>query len=130
MQPIGQASKQSGVAIETIRYYERSELLPKPARSASGRRLYGPDDIARLRFVRRCRALGFALADVRVMLGLIAGDVEKCDAIRDIASANLASVQVRITELTQMAQSLTMMIRDCDSGNDGSPMAKQLLQPQ
>jgi len=130
MQPIGEASRQSGVSIETIRYYERSELLPPPARSASGRRQYDSAGIARLRFVRRCRALGFALTDVRDMLGLIAGDVVECDAIRQIASTNLSAVQSRINELTQMAQTLTVMIGDCDSGNDGCPMAKQLLRPE
>jgi len=130
MHPIGEASKQSGVSIETIRYYERSGLLPPPARSASGRRLYDSDGIARLRFVRRCRALGFPLSDVRDMLGLIAGDVSKCDAIQKIASANLKAVQSRITELSQMAQTLSEMIRDCDSGNDGCPMAKRLLETE
>ena len=130
MHPIGEASRQSGVSIETIRYYERSGLLPPPARSASGRRLYDTDGIARLRFVKRCRALGFGLADIGDMLGLIAGDVADCAAIHDIASANLAAVQSRISELTVMAQTLTVMIKDCDTGNDGCPMAKQLLQPQ
>ena len=130
MHPIGEASRQSGVSIETIRYYERSQLLPLPARSASGRRLYDADGIARLRFVRRCRALGFALADVRDMLGLIAGDVAECGAIHQIASSNLAAVHSRINELTLMAQTLTMMIKDCDSGNEGCPMAKQLLEPE
>lgn len=127
MHPIGEASKQSGVTIETIRYYERSGLLPPPARSPSGRRLYDKDDIARLRFVRRCRALGFPLADICDMLGLIAGDVADCNAIRDIASANLSAVQGRINELTQMAQTLTMMISDCNNGQNGCPMAKRLL---
>lgn len=130
MHPIGEASKQSGVTIETIRYYERSGLVPLPARSPSGRRLYDKDDIARLRFVRRCRALGFPLAGIRDMLGLIAGDVADCDAIRDIASANLSAVQGRINELTQMAQTLTMMISDCDKGHDDCPMAKRLLGPE
>ncbi len=130
MHPIGEASKQSGVTIETIRYYERSGLMPLPARSPTGRRLYDRDGIARLRFVRRCRALGFPLADVRDMLGLIAGDVADCDAIRNIASANLTAVQGRINELTQMAQTLTMMISDCNDGHDGCPMAKRLLGPE
>jgi len=128
--PHRRSSRQSGVTIETIRYYERSGLLPPPSRAPSGRRLYDSDGINRLRFVRRCRALGFALADVGDMLGLIGGDVAECDAIHKIASANLFAVQSRINELTQMARTLTMMINDCDSGNDGCPMAKQLLGPE
>lgn len=56
---IGKASEQSGVNIETIRYYEREGIVPKPGRSAGGRRLYSSDEIAKLRFVRRCRDLGF-----------------------------------------------------------------------
>ncbi|NCQ25511.1 MAG: MerR family transcriptional regulator, partial [Roseovarius sp.] len=52
---IGEAARQSGVAIETIRYYERAGIVPKPGRGANGRRAYTPEDVARLRFVRRCR---------------------------------------------------------------------------
>ena len=71
MLSIGEASKRSGVHIETIRYYEREGILPPAERTASGRRCYDPQAIARLRFfVRRCRDLGFPMAEMRALLAL------------------------------------------------------------
>ncbi|MGB7242767.1 MAG: MerR family transcriptional regulator, partial [Sulfitobacter sp.] len=67
---IGKASEQSGVNVETIRYYEREGIVPKPGRSAGGRRLYSNDEIAKLRFVRRCRDLGFPIAIIQTFLSL------------------------------------------------------------
>jgi MerR family mercuric resistance operon transcriptional regulator len=67
---IGEASRQSGVGIETIRYYEREGIVPKAERTASGRRVYCRDAIARLRFIRRCRDHGFSIADSRTLMAL------------------------------------------------------------
>ena len=67
---IGELSKQSGVNIETIRYYERIKMLPAPPRTASGRRLYGPAERRTLAFIRRSRDLGFTLEEIRALLAL------------------------------------------------------------
>jgi|SRR5438128_1860122 len=64
---IGELSKQSGVNIETIRYYERIKMMPAPPRTASGRRLYGPAERRTLAFIRRSRDLGFALEEIRAL---------------------------------------------------------------
>ena len=68
---IGELSRRSGCNIETIRYYERIALLPRPARSARRYRLYGAADVRRLAFIRRARELGFALDAVRALLDLL-----------------------------------------------------------
>ena len=60
---IGQLAQHAGVAIDTVRYYERQGLLPQPQRRASGYRQYGQQDISRLRFIRRAKDLGFSLLD-------------------------------------------------------------------
>ena len=70
--PIGRLSELSGVNIETIRYYERIGMMPKPPRSKSGRRIYGQADARTLGFIRRARELGFSLDEVRALLGLAA----------------------------------------------------------
>src|SRR3546814_4574739 len=67
---IGQLAQHAGVAIDTVRYYERHGILPEPRRQASGDRRYGDDDLARLRFVRRAKGLGFALPEMRDLLAL------------------------------------------------------------
>ncbi len=67
---IGELSRRTGCSIETIRYYERIGMLPRPLRNASRYRLYGGGDVERLTFVRRARGLGFALEAVRALLAL------------------------------------------------------------
>ena len=67
---IGQLATQAGVAIDTVRYYERQGLLPPPERRASGYRQYGQPDIARLRFIRRAKELGFSLQEIQDLLRL------------------------------------------------------------
>jgi MerR family transcriptional regulator, mercuric resistance operon regulatory protein len=71
MLSIGALSKQSGVNIETIRYYEKIGIMPPPARSAGGYRIYEPEHLKRLSFVRRGRELGFSLDELRGLLRLV-----------------------------------------------------------
>ena len=67
---IGELAQRAGVRIDTVRYYERQGLLPAPQRQASGYRRYEDSDVARLRFVRRAKALGFTLIEIRELLAL------------------------------------------------------------
>ena len=76
MATIGEASRRSGINIETIRYYEREGVVPRPGRSASGRRVYTDDEVAVLAFVKRCRDMGFPLSACRC--AGVAG-AAKCD---------------------------------------------------
>ena len=89
---IGKASEQSGVNIETIRYYEREGIVPKPGRSAGGRRLYSSDEIAKLRFVRRCRDLGFPISNIQTFLSLTPQDfrpASRCDRFQPPTSPGM-----------------------------------------
>ncbi|MCD9150154.1 MerR family transcriptional regulator [Pseudophaeobacter flagellatus] len=70
---IGEASRQSGIGIETIRYYEREGIVPKPERAANNRRLYSVHDVGRLRLLKKCRDLGFPLADAKTLIDLSEG---------------------------------------------------------
>src|SRR6266566_2858215 len=91
---IGELSRRTGCNIETIRYYERIGLLPRPPRSASRYRLYDTGDIHRLTFVRRARELGFSLDEVRALLALSADSGKQtCIEARELAAAHLADVQ-------------------------------------
>ena len=66
---IGELAKQAACTVETIRFYEREGLLPRPTRSGGNYRLYSAEDAERLAFIRNCRSLGMALAEIRVLLG-------------------------------------------------------------
>ena len=70
---IGRLARRAGVGIDTVRFYERARLLPRPVRTASGYRTYGDADVERLRFIRRAKALGFTLDDIAELLTLSQG---------------------------------------------------------
>lgn len=113
---IGALAKRTGTNAETIRYYERIGLLPAPARTAGGYRLYGSEHLKRLTFVRQARALGFSLDEVRRLLGLAASRKRSCDAARRVAEAHLADVRAKIAVLRTMEQVLTGTVARCAAG--------------
>jgi MerR family transcriptional regulator, mercuric resistance operon regulatory protein len=114
---IGELSRNSDCTVETIRYYERIGLLPKPRRQAGGFRRYGGDDVARLKFIRRARQLGFALEDVRKLLQLAPERSEAaCAEAKSLTAAHVANVRAKIADLQAMERILSGAIRDCEAG--------------
>jgi MerR family mercuric resistance operon transcriptional regulator len=110
---IGALSKQSGVNIETIRYYERIGVMPKPRRSAGGYRLYGPDHLKRLTFVRRGRELGFSLDELRDLLRLVDGHSYTCTEVHDLAVEHLAEIRRKIADLRRLQRVMSEMAAEC-----------------
>lgn len=110
---IGQLSQRSGTSIDTIRYYERLGLLPPPARSASGYRLYAAPDVERLSFVRRAKALGFSLAEIGELLTISSARNGDMAPLRERTEATLATVEQRIAELERMRVGLNTLLEQC-----------------
>jgi MerR family mercuric resistance operon transcriptional regulator len=126
---IGELSRRTGCNIETIRYYERIGLLPRPPRRGSYRS-YDPADVGRLAFVRRARELGFTLDEVRALLALAAGGAESCHEARTLAAAHLIDVRTRIADLRRMERTLAAHVRSCDAGNNAAcPLIESLREP-
>ncbi len=125
---IGELSRRTGCNIETIRYYERIGMLPRPSRSASRYRLYADPDVLRLRFVRRARELGFTLDEVRALLALSAEqDGETCVEVRAVAVRHLADVRAKVADLRAMERVLVDAVRQCDAGKlPGCPLIASL----
>ena len=113
---IGEMGKATNTKIETIRYYERIGLLPKPARTSSNYRDYGQAELGRLSFIRRSRDLGFSLDQVRALLGL--SDDKSCDCagIDRIANQHLVEVDRKIADLQALRRELKAVIDSCDGG--------------
>lgn len=110
---IGELSKQSGVNIETIRYYEKIGVMPAPDRSASGYRLYGADHLKRLNFVRRSRRLGFSLDEIRGLLRLVDGDAYTCAQVRKLTLDHLAEIRRKIADLKRLERVMAEMAAQC-----------------
>src|SRR5262249_10565624 len=113
---IGTLSKHTGTNIETIRYYERVGLLPVPARSSGGYRLYGRDHLKRLNFVRRARVLGFSIEQVRTLLRLADERKRPCAEVRVVAEAHLEDVRAKIEDLRKMERVLQATVAGCATG--------------
>ena len=110
---IGHLAGKAGVAVDTIRYYERQGLLPAPARRPSGYRDYGNDDLQQLRFVRRCKALGFTLEETRELMRLNADPATDRAEIRALTERRLADVDARLRELQALRDSLADLAKSC-----------------
>ncbi|MBI3042945.1 MAG: heavy metal-responsive transcriptional regulator [Betaproteobacteria bacterium] len=110
---IGKVAHSAGLAIDTVRYYEREGLLEKPARSASGYRHYRPDVIARLRFIRQAKDLGFSLSEIRELLALKVAPGKSCADVKARAEAKIADVEQRIAQLNRMKGALSKLATAC-----------------
>ncbi len=114
---IGRLAQLGGVNLETIRYYERRGLLPKPARTAAGYRQFPPDSPRRLRFIKRAQELGFSLDEVRDLLALGAAPRQNRSTIRSRAEAKIADINGKIATLNAMKRTLTDLVNQCGCGS-------------
>ncbi|MBI3678592.1 MAG: helix-turn-helix domain-containing protein [Proteobacteria bacterium] len=110
---IGTLAKESSVNIETIRYYEKIGVMPKPARSMGGYRLYTSDHLKRLSFIRRGRELGFSLDELRGLLRLVDGHDYTCAEVRALTLDHVASIRQRIADLRRLERVMTSVASQC-----------------
>lgn len=110
---IGVVAKSVGVAVDTIRYYEREGLLPEPKRRASGYRSYDDSTIAQLRFIRRAKELGFTLEEIRELLSLSVDRQHGVRSVKKRAQVRLAAIERRIVELQRVHDGLAQLVESC-----------------
>ena len=110
---IGQVARHAGVGIETVRFYERQGLLEEPARKQSGYRQYGEDVVARLRFIRRAKELGFSLKEIKELLALRVDPTTTCAEVRSKAAAKLTDVEQKIEALQRIRTALVKLTAVC-----------------
>lgn len=129
-QTIGQLAKVVGVNIQTLRYYERLKLLTPSARKSSGYRLYGPSEVARLRFIKNAQALGFTLHEVAELLSLRVSSAVRCGDVQQRAQAKLKQVEAKVQDLRALARALRGLIQNCQAGQptDRCPILHSLEQ--
>lgn len=120
MQPsafsIGDASRQSGVKVTTIRFYEQIGLLAAAARSEGNRRQYDEADLRRLAFIRHARELGFSVDDIRELLAMTEQTNSSCHEADSIAQRHLKDVDRRIAQLAGLRSELQRMVDECGHG--------------
>ncbi len=121
---IGALSKESGVGIETIRYYERFGLITPVGRKLSGYRVFDVDSFRTLRFLKHAQELGFSLAEIKDLLKLRANKGARCEDVQRRASRHLQDVEAKIKKLEGIQTALSKLIRQCRSKklNDTCPI--------
>lgn len=113
---IGEAARESGVKVPTIRFYEQIGLLPSPPRSEGNRRQFDEKDLSRLSFIRHARELGFDVADIRELLALTEQPQRSCHEADSIAARHLREIEARIVKLQALSGELRRMVTDCGHG--------------
>ncbi len=113
MMTIGQLAAAAGVNVETVRYYQRRELLATPSRPSGSIGRYSPSALTRLRFIKRAQSLGFTLDDVQALLSL--DDGRGCSAARVIGERKLADVRERLQALRSLEIALADLVSRCST---------------
>lgn len=114
MLKIGEVSKRSGVGIEALRFYERSGLLDRPARTYGGYRVYGEEVLERLEFIKRAQALGFSLDEIRQIIDDARKGESPCDEVREIVRRRMAELDERLRELHRYRKELKSTLEEWD----------------
>lgn len=110
---VGTAAKNAGVATQTLHYYERRGLLPRPSRSAANYRLYNEETVRRVRFIKKAQELGFTLEEIKELLSLRAEPRDRCAEVRRRAEMKAADVEARIRSLRSIQRALVRLIDQC-----------------
>lgn len=126
---IGDLADATDTKVVTIRYYEKIGLFPAPPRTSGNYRAYGPWHRDRLRFIRRCRDLGFSLGQIRELAGLSAQAERDCAAIDRVAVEHLSAVEQKIADLQKLAGELRRISRCCRGGRVADCRIIEALSP-
>lgn len=123
---IGTFAKEAGVNVETIRFYQRTGLLPEPDKFYGSVRRYGETDVARVKFVKSAQRLGFSLDEIAELLKL--EDGTHCDEASKLAEQKLKNVREKLADLTRMEATLTQLVCACHAtkGNIACPLILSL----
>lgn len=111
---IGQVAKAANVHVETLRYYERRGLVPKPPRSASLYRRYPEDTVRRVEFVKHAQELGFALREIRELLSLRAAPRARCADVKARAASKITEIDAKLRALKSMRRALARLVSQCE----------------
>ena len=113
----GELADRTGCNLETVRYYEKIELLPEPPRRANGYRAYDQTHVRRLRFILRARELGFDIGEIRGLLVLVDTERQTCAEVKQRTEQHLADVRGKIADLTRIERILANTAAQCSGDN-------------
>ena len=116
----GKLAKLGAVNLETIRYYERQGLLPKPPRSPSGYRLFPSESVRRVRFIKRAQELGFSLKEIKELLALKVSPKATASDVKERTETKIADIEQKIQTLRAMKKALARLVATCSGKSSAS----------
>ncbi len=134
---IGEVAKATGLTVDTVRFYEKQRLLRRPPRSEGGFRLFSPEDVETIEFIRHAQQLGFSLQEIRELLVLRGSGFEACSHVRDLLRVKLSDVRAKIEHLHKLEHQLMSGLRECEvsagahceAGRGACPVLQSLAEP-
>jgi DNA-binding transcriptional MerR regulator len=134
---IGQVAQKTGLSVDAIRFYEKTGLLPHPARTQGGYRLYQEKEVAELEFIQKAQQLGFSLNEIRELFSIQRHPHEVCVHVRDLIAEKLRVVRARIAELQRLEAELAGALRQCRTAllrpsrhQDSCPVLEAIARPR
>lgn len=112
---IGRLAKLANINVETIRFYQKQDLIQQPPKPEQGYRVYSDESLIQLLFIQRAKLVGFTLAEVKNLLAL--GEQGNCDETKKLAQQKLTLVNGKLTDLVQLKHTLETFIIDCENRN-------------
>lgn len=128
---VGVLAREAKINIETVRFYERIELMPEPKRKESRYRIYDENDLARLKFIVRAKELGFTLREIKELLLFKVDSQSKCGDIKTIADSKISNIEEKIQDLNKIKNHLKLLVNQCVNekiSSDDCPIVKALEQ--
>lgn len=132
MLKIGEVAARSGLSVDALRYYERIGLLPKPARTPSGYRLYEAHVVDRLAFIKRAQRFGFTLEEIRQIVRLGSADPQTCSHVLDLIARKLEELDHRYREILRLRRELSAYKTACERAlarRQSCPLIEELVHP-
>jgi len=123
---IREAAQTVGLSADTLRYYEKINLVPRPARGVGGQRSYGEKDLARLRFVIRAQSLGFTLEEIRQLLRFRENPARCSKAVRMLAKRKCDALSAQLQAIEHMQRELILLLNLCSGASDHCPILERL----
>lgn len=126
MYKIGEMSKRLGVSVDTLRYYEKIDLLPRVHRKSSGLRLYDKKDISRIKFIKRSQKMGFSLIEIKQLLNFREGPAKAKPEVRRLASKKLQEIESHLEDLTLLQNEFQLLINLCTEDAESCPILEAM----
>ena len=123
---IGEAARRTGLSVDTLRYYEKIQLMPRIARDSGGRRRYGERDLSQLRFIQRAQRCNFSLMDIGVLLKLRRTPEAPRLQVQQLTEQKLKEIKARREDLERLQHELELLLNLCRGSDKGCPIIESL----